>query len=118
MLMPKIFAIATGVLFLTLGSTIAVAKDTLFWNLTVNKITKLQLSVPGKDNWGPDQTANDSDHSVDADERLKITDVVTGTYDVLFSDDKKRSCKVGEVKIEVGHIFSIGEDQLKSACQN
>ena len=69
-------------------------------------------------NWRPDQTVNDIDHSVDADERLKITDVMTGNYDVLFSDDKKRVCKVGEVKIEVCHIFSIGEDLLKNASQN
>ena len=116
--MRKMFTVVSGVLVLAFGSDIAVAKDTLFWNLTINKILKLQLSATGKDNWGPDQTANDSDHSVDTDERLKITDVTTGNYDVLFSDDKKRVCKVREVKIEVGHIFTIGEALLKNACQN
>src|ERR1700679_3312018 len=30
----------------------ASAKETRFWNLTANTITSLQLSPPGKDEWG------------------------------------------------------------------
>ena len=45
-------------------STSASAKDTRFWNLTANTITAFQLSPAGKDDWGADQTVNDSDHSV------------------------------------------------------
>jgi hypothetical protein len=52
----------------------AFAKDTQFWNLTANTITSLQLSPAGKNDWGRNQADNDRDHTVDHDERLKITD--------------------------------------------
>jgi hypothetical protein len=41
----------------------ASAKDTRFWNLTANTITSLQLSPPGKNEWGRNQTDNDNDHT-------------------------------------------------------
>lgn len=110
----SVLASLFGVLF---GGAVAHAKDTQFWNLTQNKITKLQLSQPGKNEWGADQTANDSDHIVDADERLKITDVVPGKYDVRFTDDTQRVCTVRNVLVKLREIFSIDEAQLKDACK-
>lgn len=94
----------------------AIAKDTRFWNLTANTITALQLSPAGKNNWGADQTANDADHGVDHDERLKIVGVPSGVYDVKFSDKAGRSCVVTEVAVKEGAIFSIDEKQV-GACQ-
>ena len=102
----------------TLGLTGgARAKDTQFWNLTANTITKFQLSEPGKNNWGPDQTVNDSDQAVDPDERLKITDVTTGVYDVKFKDQTGRRCLVPKVAIKQGAVFAIEEKNL-SGCTN
>jgi hypothetical protein len=69
----------------------ASAKDTRFWNLTANTITSLQLSPAGKNEWGRNQTDNDNDHTVDHDERLKITDTSTGLYDVKFVDKSGRT---------------------------
>ena len=40
---------------LALVATSASAKDTQFWNLTANTITSLQLSPPGKNEWGRNQ---------------------------------------------------------------
>src|ERR1700733_8713368 len=60
----------------------ASAKDTQFWNLTANTITSLQFSPTGKNEWGRNQADNDKDHTVDHDERLKITDTASGAYDV------------------------------------
>src|SRR5262249_40204028 len=52
---------------------------------------ELQMSPAGKDSWGPDQCRNDRDETVDHDERLRITVVELGRYDVkltvLCSDD-------------------------------
>ena len=95
--------------------TPALAKDTQFWNLTANTITALQLSPAGKGEWGPDQTANDADHSVDHDERLKIKGAATGTYDVKFTDKAGRHCVVTGVAIKEGAVFSIDEKKL-SGC--
>ena len=50
--------IAGVVLLLSAGA--ALAKDTQFWNLTVDTIVKFQLSPPGKNQWGDDQTASRS----------------------------------------------------------
>ena len=90
----------------------ALAKDTQFWNLTANTITALQISPAGKGEWGADQTANDADHSVDHDERLKIKGVASGTYDVKFTDKSGRQCLVSGVAIKEGAVFSIEEKKL------
>ena len=88
------------------------AKDTRFWNLTANSITSLQLSPPGKNEWGRNQADNDRDHTVDHDERLKITDTEAGIYDVRFTDKSGRTCVVPNVQIKAGAIFMIEEKQL------
>jgi hypothetical protein len=99
-----LFCVATG----------ASAKDTQFWNLTASTITSLQLSPAGKNDFGEDQTANDSDHSVDHDERLKITGVKSGIYDVRFSSKAVGSCVIKDVVVKEGKVFSIDEKQAKT----
>jgi hypothetical protein len=91
----------------------ALAKDTQFWNLTADTITSLQLSPPGKNDWGRNQADNDRDHTVDHDERLKITDTPAGVYDVKFVDKGGRTCVVPNVQIKTGAIFTIEEKDLK-----
>jgi hypothetical protein len=95
----------------------ASAKDTRFWNLTANTITSLQLSPPGKNEWGRNQTDNDNDHTVDHDERLKITDTATGVYDAKFVDKIGRTCVVPNVQVKTGMVFSIEEKELKGCAK-
>lgn len=90
------------------------AKDTQFWNLTANTITALQLSPAGKNEWGADQTGNDSDHSVDHDERLKIIGIKSGVYDLKFADKTGRSCIIKGIAVKEGAIFSIDEKTAKN----
>jgi hypothetical protein len=97
--------------------TAASAKDTRFWNLTASTITSLQLSPAGKNQWGRNQTDNDSDHTVDHDERLKIIDTVSGLYDVKFVDQSGRTCVVPNIQITTGAIFSIEEKNLKDCSR-
>ena len=113
--MKLVFAVVGVSACLVSGA--AFAKDTQFWNLTANTITKLEMSPAGKDAWGADQTANDNDHSVDHDERLKITDVTTGPYDVRFTDKTGRNCLVKNVAVKQGAVFSIAEKAL-SGCKH
>ena len=98
-------------------ATGAAAKDTQFWNLTANTITSLQLSPPGKNAWGRNEADNDRDHTVDHDERLKITDTEAGTYDVRFVDKSGRTCIVPNVQVKAGAIFSIEEKDLKACAK-
>jgi hypothetical protein len=99
---------------LTLASSVALSQDrpTRFWNLTHGRISEFYLAPPGTTNWGPNQAKNDKDGVVDPDERLRITGVNSGSYDVKFTDLEGRTCMVRDVKVEVGQIFSIDEKDL------
>ena len=104
--------------FLSLGLTLASSAafsqqgPTRFWNLTLGRISEFYLAPPGTTNWGPNQAKNDKDGVVDPDERLRITGVKSGSYDVRFTDLDGRTCTVHGVKVEVGQIFSIDEKDL------
>ncbi len=98
-------------------ATSASAKDTRFWNLTANTITSLQLSPAGKNDWGPNQADNDRDHTVDHDERLKITNATPGMYDVRFVDKSGRTCVVPNIQVMAGAIFTIEEKNLKNCTK-
>ena len=100
-----------------LPPTSASAKDTRFWNLTANTITSLQLSPAGKNEWGPNQTDNDNDHTVDHDERLKITNTASGVYDVRLVDKSGRTCLVRNVEVKANAIFTIEEKALKDCTK-
>jgi hypothetical protein len=95
----------------------ASAKDTRFWNLTADTITSLQLSPAGKNEWGQNQADNDRDHTVDHDERLKITDTAPGVYDVKFVDKSGRTCVVRGIEVKAGAVFSIEEKGLKDCTK-
>ena len=98
-----------------LSSCAALAADrkgTRFWNLTANTIVTLQMSPAGQGVWGRDQCENDRDHEVDHDERLRITDIEPGHYDVRFRDKTGRVCTVKDVEVKDGGIFSIEEREL------
>ena len=95
----------------------ALAKDTRFWNLTANTITSLQLSPAGKNDWGRNQADNDRDHTVDHDERLKITDTAPGAYDVKFTDKSGRTCVVPNIQLAAGAVFTIEEKDLKGCTK-
>lgn len=110
-------AVAPIVCLLSFIPVGAAAKDTQFWNLTANTITSLQLSPPGKNEWGRNQADNDRDHTVDHDERLKITDTAAGIYDVKFVDKSGRTCVVPNLQVKAGAIFTIEEKELKDCTK-
>src|ERR1700730_967960 len=95
----------------------AFAKDNQFWKLRGNSIVSLQFSPTGKNEWGRNQADNDKDHTVDHDERLKITDTTTGTYDVKIVDKTGRTCVIPNVQVKAGSIFSIDEKNLKDCTK-
>jgi hypothetical protein len=106
-------AAAIAALYVLLAPGAAGAKDTRFWNLTASTITSLQLSPVGKNDWGANQAANDSDGSVDHDERLKILGVASGVYDLRYVNKAGRTCIVKSVTVKQGAVFSIDEKSPK-----
>jgi hypothetical protein len=104
--------IAGSALVLMSSGAHAESKPTRFWNLTVNTITALQMSPAGKQDWGLNQCRNDRDGTVDHDERLRITDVSAGRYDVKLTDKTGRVCIVRNIDVKEGAVFTIEEKQL------
>jgi len=101
-------------------STSARSADRMrFWNLTGTTIAKLYLAPSGTTNWGPNQCANDPDGAVDADERLGLTGVTAGRYDVKLTDRNGRTCVVKDVALEAGkaYAFSLSEADLKDCSK-
>jgi hypothetical protein len=87
---------------------------TRFWNLTQMRIAEFYLAPAGTTNWGPNQAKNDKDGVADPDERLNITGVQSGTYDIKLADKEGRTCMVHGVKVEAGQVFSIDDKELTS----
>ncbi len=106
--------LAAAVLLLLMASARAEdkPKPTRFWNLTAYSITDFKLAPTGTEKFGPNQCLNDKDAAVDADERLKITDVPTGQYDARIVFKNGRVCKAKNVSVVEGQIFDIGDKDL------
>jgi hypothetical protein len=98
--------------FMTSNAAAQDRKGIRFWNLTLYTITHFHMSPAGQDAWGADQCKNDRDGTVDHDERLRITSIVPGRYDVKLSDKTGRVCIVRDIEVKDGAVFSIEEKQL------
>src|SRR5262245_64284782 len=112
---PRRYEPFVGLLLLAASSSYAVAqerKGIRFWNLTRYTITQLQLSPAGEEAWGPDQCKNDRDGTIDHDERLRMSGVEPGRYDVKLSDKSGRTCIVRDIDVKNEAVFSIEEKQL------
>jgi hypothetical protein len=110
--------LALGLSLLLVHSASGNAAERLrFLNKTAETITELRLAPVGSENWGPNQTENDSDRVVDTDEGLNLKGVVPGRYDVKLVAKSGRACVVRdvEVKNERPYAFSISDADVK-AC--
>src|SRR5215467_12561811 len=92
-------------------------RPTRFWNLTRHTISELYLAPAGTTDFGPNQCKNDKDGTVDHDERLRITGVAAGTYDIKLKDVSGRTCIVRNIEVKTGEIFSIEEKELTSCTR-
>jgi len=95
------------------GQPMAQGKGIRLWNLTTSTISGFQLSLAGKNDWGPNQTLNDKDKEVDHDERLRITGIGPGRYDAKVSYGNARQCFVRDIEIKADAVFSISDKDLK-----
>ncbi len=114
--MRKAWLCLIGLALMSNAAAAQGGKGIRFWNLTSATIEKLYLSPAGKDAWGPNQCANDKDGTVDHDERLRITGVEPGRYDVRLAQKGGRVCLVKNIEIKANGVFSI-EDKHLTDCQ-
>ncbi len=85
-----------------------------FWNLTTSTITNLVMAPAGSSEFGPNQCANDRGGSVDHDERLRLTGIAPGRYDVQLTTKPGRMCTVRNVEVKSGgkYAFSLADSDL------
>ena len=89
-----------------------------FWNLTSSTITNLVMAPHGSEGapagpFGPNQCANDRDGTVDHDERLRLTGIAPGRYDVRLTTKPGRVCTVRNVEVKGGkYSFSLSDSDL------
>jgi hypothetical protein len=107
------FAFAV-VLLAAPNQLLAQGKGIRLWNLTTATMTGFELSPAGKSDWGPNQTLNDRDKTVDHDERLRITGVEPGRYDARVSYTNSRQCMVRDIEIKADAVFSVADKDLKN----
>jgi hypothetical protein len=93
------------------------AKDTQFWNLTSSTVKSLELAPAGTSAFGPNQTKNDPDGTVDHDERVKVKGVATGAYDARLKLADGRQCTLKGVHVEAGKVFAIEEKDLTGCAR-
>lgn len=98
-------------------SSTPASKNIRFWNLTLYTVTEMQMSPAGQNAWGVDQCKNDRDGTVDHNERLRITGIEPGRYDVKLADKIGRRCTVRNVDVKDGAIFTIEEKQLTDCAK-
>ena len=91
------------------------AEPLRFWNLTGETISSLTLALAGTERFGPNQCANDRDGTVDNDERLRLTGVEPGRYDVRVGFKNGRMCTVPGVQLrgEGKYAFSLEPAELR-----
>lgn len=104
------------IVMMSVGPTWSKDKPTRFWNLTGDTVTHLLIAPTGTEAYGADQCRNDRDGTVDYDERLPITGIGSGRYDLLLDLKKGRRCQVRNVEVQQGEVFTVEEKDL-SDCK-
>jgi len=112
------FAIGVGlIVLLASAASAADPKPMRFWNLTSQTVVDFRAAAPGTSEWGSNQCANDRDGTVDHDERLRITGIAPGRYDVKLTFKDGRMCTVRNVDMKDGGIFSIEDKDLTNCSK-
>ncbi len=114
--MGRVGRLAFGIVtFVACAANAADPKPIRFWNLTSNTVVDFRAAPPGTGAWGANQCANDRDGAVDHDERLRITGLSPGRYDVKLTLKDGRVCTVRNVEMKDAGVFSI-EDKDLTEC--
>jgi hypothetical protein len=107
------FVLGLGTFALLASAAVAAdGKGIRFWNLTSETIVDLRMAPTGTDAWGSNQCTNDRDGTVDHDERLRITGIAPGRYDLKVGFKDGRICTVRNIEVKDGGIFSIEDKNL------
>ncbi len=94
----------------------AATRFSVFNETTNTDFSELYLAPSGTTAWGANQTLNDRDRVLDHSERLPLSGVAAGIYDVRIVDTKGRACVLRNVDLRQERSFEIRDDDL-AACR-
>jgi len=78
---------------------------------------ELYVAQAGTQTWGTNQTLNDKDKSLDVSERIALTGLKPGHYDVKLVTENGKSCIVKNVDLTKEKTFVIKEEQISDCHQ-
>jgi len=115
----RLVILLSGFGLLAAGTPAASAAPLKFWNLTSATIVELHLAPAGTQSWSANQCANDPEGAVETDERLALTGIEAGHWDVDLTDKSGRRCLVRNIELKAaGHYaFSLADTDL-TECRN
>ena len=112
-LRPIRFALPFAIVLATSTGAMAAAKKFFAYNETTSTdFVGVYMAPAGTTNWGPNQALNDPDKSLDTTERLVITGIRRGHYDVRLVDRKGRACVMKGVDLTHERSFEIRDQDL------
>jgi len=79
---------------------------------TATRFTELYLAASGTGRWGANQVLSDKDRVLDPGERLALSDIAQGVYDVRFVDANRRACIKRGVDLTRDTTFDIRDADL------
>ncbi|MGH7072412.1 MAG: hypothetical protein ACREFO_20730 [Acetobacteraceae bacterium] len=82
----------------------------------MTSFTGVYLAPAGTATWGPNQALNDDDKELDFGERLTLTGLNPGIYDVKLIDKDGRACIMHKVDLAKAASFEIRDADL-SDCK-
>ncbi len=84
-----------------------------FWNTTTSTIIHLVMAPAGTQEFGPDQCLNDRDGEVSHDERLRLTGVTPGRYDIRLQTKAGKTCLIRNVAVATTRVaFTLADADL------
>jgi hypothetical protein len=91
----------------------AAAERFFVYNLTTStEFTGVFLAPAGTENWGANQALNDKDKSLETSERLALTGISHGSFDVKLRDRKGHTCVKRGVDLARDTTFDIRDEDL------
>jgi len=109
----RMAALAGAALMLACFGTAEAAKKFFAYNeTTASDFSGVYLAPAGTTQWGENQALNDSDKVLDVTERLTLTNLKSGTYDVKLVDTKGRTCIKHGVDLTTDNSFEVHDADL------
>ena len=102
------------VLALLAPGTAFVAKKLFAYDMTTSRrFTGVYLAPAGTTQWGPNQAKNDNNGTLDPSERLLLTGIGPGRYDVKLVDQNGRVCVKHGANLATDTSFVIRDGDLE-----